>query len=88
MIRDLYRWLVRSHPAAFRQRFEEEMLWIFDEAADSWGIASLLADAGASLGRQWLIRSDLWKWLVATVLGTVPLLIAFGSFLWDRPLCR
>ena len=35
MVRNLYRCLVWLHPSAFRLRFEEEMLWIFDEAADA-----------------------------------------------------
>lgn len=89
MIRGLYRCLVRSHPVAFRLRFEEEMLWIFDQAEGSWGTASLIADAVISLSRQWCLRSGLWIWFVATIAGTVPLIIAFGSFLsWDKPLCR
>jgi hypothetical protein len=88
MIRGLYRCLVRLHPVAFRLRFEEEMLWIFDQAAGPWGTTSLISDAAISLSRQWFLRSGLWIWLVATVGGTVPLIIAFGSFLWNKPLCR
>jgi hypothetical protein len=89
MIRGLYRCLLRLHPVAFRLRFEEEMLWIFDQAAGSWGAASLVRDAAISLSRQWFFRSGLWIWFVATVAGAVPLIIAFGSFLpWDKPLCR
>jgi hypothetical protein len=38
----LYRCLVRLHPAVFRLRFEEEMLWIFDEALLGDGSISLL----------------------------------------------
>jgi hypothetical protein len=30
----LYRLLLRLHPAGFRQRFGQEMLWIFDCASD------------------------------------------------------
>ena len=87
MVRVLYRCLVRLHPAVFRLRFEEEMFWIFDEAAKSWGASSLLGDAILSLLRQRLIRSELWKWAVAGIAGVVPLIIAFGSFLpWDRPM--
>jgi hypothetical protein len=85
--RFLYALLIRLHPPSFRKRFAQEMLWIFDEAANSWGAASLLRDAILSLLRQRLIRSELWKWLVAGIAGVVPLIIAFGSFLpWDRPL--
>jgi hypothetical protein len=85
-MRFLYALLISLHPPSFRKRFAQEMLWIFDEAANSWGAASLLRDAILSLLRQWLIRSELWKWLVAGIAGVVPLIIAFGSFLpWDRP---
>ena len=86
MVRGLYRCLIRLHPAAFRLQFEEEMLWIFDQAAGKWGAASLLVDASTSLGRQWFLRSGLWKWAAAGIAGIVPLILAFGSFLpWDRP---
>ena len=89
MIRRVYHCLLWLHPAAFRRQFAEEMLWIFDEAADGWGSASLFADAGVSLLRQWLLRSGLWRWAVATIVGFIPLIAAFGSFLpWDKPLNR
>jgi hypothetical protein len=89
MIRKVYQCLVWLHPPAFRRRFEEEMLWIFDEAADAWGTASLFMDASVSLARQWLLRSGLWKWVVAGIAGVIPLILAFGSFLpWDRPMGR
>ncbi len=89
MIRQVYRCLLWLHPAAFRQQFEEEMLWIFDEAADAWGAPSFFSDAICSLVRQWLLRSGLWIWVVADIAGIIPLIIAFGSFLpWDRPVGR
>lgn len=88
MIRNIYRGLVYLHPTRFRRNFEEEMLWIFDQAGNPYEIASLLADVTTSLGRQWLIRSNLWIWIAASLGGVVPLSIAFGSFLWDRPICR
>jgi len=85
-MRLLYALLISLHPPSFRKRFAPEMLWIFDEAAISWGAGSLLRDAMLSLLRQWLIRSELWKWCVAAIVGFIPLIIAFGSFLpWDRP---
>jgi len=88
-MRMLYRCLVWLHPAAFRRQFEEEMLWIFDEAGDAWGMASLFTDASVSLFRQWLLRSDLWRWVVAGIAGMILLILAFGSFLpWDRALGR
>jgi hypothetical protein len=84
-MRFLYSLLISLHPPSFRERFAQEMSWIFEEAASSWGAGSLLRDAILSLFRQWLIRSELWKWLVAGVAGVVPLIIAFGSFLpWHR----
>jgi hypothetical protein len=70
-------------------RFEDEMLYIFDEAGDAWGMASLFSDASVSLVRQWLLRSGLWRWVVAAIAGIIPLIIAFGSFLpWNRPIGR
>ena len=89
MFRSLYRYLVRLHPASFRVRFEEEMLWVFDEAVDTWGSASLVVDAGSSLIRQRLARLEVWKWIAASVAGIALLIIALGSFLpWDRALGR
>ncbi len=89
MIRGLYRCLVWLHPAAFRLRFQEEMLWIFDEAANAWGTASLFLDASVSLMRQWLLRSGMWRWVMAGIAAIIPLILAFGSLLpWDRALGR
>ena len=86
MLRDLYRCLVRLHPAAFRMRFKDEMLWVFDEAEATFGAASLVGDACVSLIRQWLKNQDLWRWVAASFAGILLLVIAFGSFLpWDRP---
>jgi hypothetical protein len=86
MVRDLYRCLVRLHPAAFRVRFKDEMLWVFDEAEATFGAASLIADACTSLVRQWLKNPDVWRWVAASFGGILLLVIAFGSFLpWDRP---
>jgi hypothetical protein len=88
-MRQMYRCLLWLHPAAFRRQFAEEMLWIFDEAADSCGVASLFSDATVSLSRQWLLRTGLWMWVVAAIAGIIPLIIAFGSFLpWPKLLGR
>ena len=80
MTRTLYRYLVCLHPVAFRLRFEEELLWIFDESSDASGTAPLFYDAVISLLRQWLMRSGMWKWVLAALAGALPVLIGFGSF--------
>jgi uncharacterized membrane protein len=80
MTRTLYRWLLCLHPPAFRLRFEEELLWIFDESSKASGAAPLLYDAVLSVLRQWLLRSGMWKWLLGAIAGALPVLIGFGSF--------
>jgi hypothetical protein len=64
-MRTLYKYLVRLHPPAFRREFAAEMLWIFDEAAESEGALSLCFDGFVSLARQWVLRSGSWKLAVA-----------------------
>lgn len=86
MTRILYRLLVCLHPPAFRLRFKEELLWIFDESRHASGSAPLLYDAGISLLRQRLVRSGLWKWAIGGIAGALPLLIGFGSFLFQWPI--
>jgi Ca2+-binding EF-hand superfamily protein len=56
MVRFLYTALLRLHPARFRQRFTEEMLWIFDQASAEGRTAPLFADVLISLWRQWTLR--------------------------------
>jgi hypothetical protein len=58
MIRFLYVWLIRLHPARFRQRFGDEMLWIFDQSPGIRTRVSRLADASLSLVRQWTFRPE------------------------------
>jgi hypothetical protein len=70
MSRNVYRGLLRLHPALYRERFAGEMLWIFDETVASEGAAALLVDGVVSLMRQWLIRRMTWK-LAAAVLGAL-----------------
>jgi hypothetical protein len=85
----MYRCLVRLHLSSFRVRFEDEMLWVFDEAEGTVKAALLIVDAGISLIRQWLTNPDFWGWIAASVAGIPLLVIAFGSFLpWDTPLGR
>ncbi|HEV2688434.1 MAG TPA: hypothetical protein VGV35_07760, partial [Bryobacteraceae bacterium] len=58
MFRWLYVWLLRLHPAPFRQRFGDEMLQIFDSEAGLWSAVALLADGLLSVVRQWTLRPD------------------------------
>ena len=60
MLRFFYCWLLRFHPARFRERFADEMLSIF-EHAETRDSAKLVADALISLARQWTMRSDYWE---------------------------
>jgi hypothetical protein len=60
MRRALYRCLLRLHPGGFRERFADEMLWIFDETAGQAGIRPL-TDGLVSLLRQWTLHSGVWK---------------------------
>ena len=86
MNRTLYRRLIGLHPRAFRLRFEPELLWIFDESRDESGAAPLVYDAAISLLRQWLLRSGMWKWVLGGIAGALPVLIGFGSFLFNWPM--
>ena len=52
--RRMYQVLLRLHPAAFRERFAEEMLWIFDKSLDDVGPLKLCTDAALSLVKQHL----------------------------------
>src|SRR2546429_8067367 len=61
MLRLFYRWLLRFHPARFRERFAEEMLSIFDHVEGREASAELVADAFISLVRQWTMRSEYWE---------------------------
>ena len=56
MTRRLYRLLVRFHPQEFRDRFGDEMLLIYDDAANVRGRVSLIFDAFLSAFRQHVLR--------------------------------
>lgn len=77
MIRAVYAFLLRLHPPAFRRQFGAEMLWIFDQARVSEGALVLLVDLFISALRQWLMRSGLWKAMLALAGATIQV-IAFG----------
>jgi hypothetical protein len=81
MMRSLYRFLLSLHPREFREEFAAEMLWIFDEAAGTLGPIPLLADAVASLARQWLVRSGAWPYAVSLVANGALLTVLF---LWPE----
>jgi hypothetical protein len=59
--RSLYRYLLRLHPKCFRKKYEDQMLWIFDESTKTRGALSLLIDATVSLIRQWVLRAGYWR---------------------------
>lgn len=54
MTRSLYLWLLRHHPAPFRERFADEMAAVYDEAEPARGGWSLVVSAATSLVRQQL----------------------------------
>ncbi len=67
MLRWLYRCLILLHPRSFRQRFSEELLESFDEASVCHGVAWLFADIFGSVFRQWALRTEFRRPVVATV---------------------
>jgi hypothetical protein len=79
-MRKIYKLLLRIHPPAFRRRFAEEMLWIFDETAPSSGTPGMLADVFLSLARQWVLRSGSWKLAVAMVGAAAQ--VTAGGLIW------
>jgi hypothetical protein len=50
--RRIYQLLLRMHPPAFRERFADEMLWLFDETLGDAGLFKLYTDAAYSLVKQ------------------------------------
>ncbi len=77
--RSLYSFLLWLHPPSFRRRFGDEMLWIFNETAPQQGAWLLLADALASLARQWLLRSSIvWKLPLMAAGGLLAPLLGLG----------
>ncbi len=71
MTRSFYRSLVWLHPPRFRERFAEEMAWIFDETPTACGRAFLFYDGLVSLARQWVVRSGVWKVALAVLLALI-----------------
>jgi hypothetical protein len=83
MTRALYASMLRLHPRAFRRQFAAEMLWIFDEARVSEGAFLLLLDLLISVSRQWLLRSGLWKVMLALAGATFQ--VASALWMGSRP---
>ena len=77
MSRFIYRCLIRLHPRDFRERFGEQMLCAFDEAERTGG-AAFLADGLGSIGRQWILRSGLWRWAVGAAI-TALILVGYAN---------
>lgn len=65
MIRALYQLVLLLHPPAFRKRFGDEMMSIFEENRSSSLQSALLFDGFSSFLRQWLLRSGSWRLPVA-----------------------
>ena len=61
MFRRIYRCVLRLHPPAFRSRFGDEILSIFDEAKGGLSGFRLLMDSILSLVRQWTLRPEFWR---------------------------
>jgi hypothetical protein len=59
-MRVLYQSVLRLHPPRFRERFEEEMMLIFDDSVAARGGFWLTLDAIFSVLRQWILRADHW----------------------------
>jgi pimeloyl-ACP methyl ester carboxylesterase len=55
-MRNFYRWILAAHPRAFRERFESEMLCVYDEALAAEGMFRLMMDGLFSLLRQRMFR--------------------------------
>jgi hypothetical protein len=78
MKRLLYRCVIALHPRAFRERFGDEMLSVFDEATHAGSTAFFLDGAG-SLARQWLLRSGLWKLALGATVSALLLGALLGT---------
>jgi len=83
MLRSLFLRMLLLHPPYFRSRFADEMLSIFDHAADSWAEFLLVIDGLVSLVRQWGLRSEFWDEMSSEqplVLDRVPSFYTLAPF--------
>jgi hypothetical protein len=81
MIRALYAALLWVHPRAFRDRFGDEMLCIFDQIPVNSERALLLYDAFRSFVVQWLFRTNLWIFVTAFLIALIQTLFALHPVL-------
>ena len=70
MLRRLYRYAVHLHPSSFRQRFGDEMLYIFDQQGGMRDALGVTLDCVFSLLRQWTLRPHISTELAASPLGS------------------
>src|SRR5215472_17424881 len=82
--RFLFRGILRLHPPSFQAQFADEMLWIFDEDTKQRGASKLLGDALLSLGRQWIVRYALEKWLIGDFTLSPGPSLSHELFAWER----
>ncbi len=68
MLRRLYRCVVRLHPASFRRRFGEEMIYIFDQQRGPLAALGVMLDCVLSLLKQWTLRPHISTELPASPL--------------------
>jgi len=70
-MRCIYLSILWLHPRSFRERFAEEMLWIFDETQTGDGKIFLVGDGFKSVARQWVVRWGMWKVALAFLLALI-----------------
>jgi hypothetical protein len=86
MTRSFYQFILWMHPPAFRRRFRDEMLSIFDEGGARHLGFALLLDGLSSFARQWLLRTDSWKILIAVSGAFIQVLpVSRGHQDWAKP---
>ena len=73
MMRRLYRGLLALHPAAFQDRFGDELIWIFDIRDPQFSSSALVVDCVLSIVRQWLFHSRLWAFGASFLLNCIVL---------------
>ncbi len=83
MIRPVYSFLIRLHPSAFRERFGDEMMSIFDESARGRKAFGLLIDAFVSMLRQGILGPEHRRAMtlnLAWTIAALPLHLVVATF--------